>query len=163
MVGLAHRLGETEASRAKGRLEVVAESENAHTSLAWRGAMGTTGKKEDAPLDEVMVKDVCMVLDRKYKACVSTAGMLHATELSSRCGGFFSDLMEHCSNVLPVSRRGDGEGGCGGARAMNPGQARWTRRRTCTSEGRWVQLRDGEGSLPGGLGPRAGVPVGSGI
>jgi len=46
--------------------------------------------------------DICHVLDVKYKRCVSSVGMVNASEVTDRCGGFYSDLIEVCSNHLPV-------------------------------------------------------------
>ncbi|KAA0146160.1 hypothetical protein FNF27_01781 [Cafeteria roenbergensis] len=61
--------------------------------------MADSGKPK-APL-----KDICRVLDTKYKRCVATVGILNAADVTDRCGGFFSDLMEVCSNELAGLRR----------------------------------------------------------
>lgn len=47
-------------------------------------------------------RTVCRVLDGKYKRCMASLGLVDLPQATERCGGFYSDILEYCSNELLV-------------------------------------------------------------
>jgi hypothetical protein len=49
---------------------------------------------------------LCRVLDTKYKKCIRNTSISSIPQMQERCGGFYADLVDFCSDEFKVRANG---------------------------------------------------------